>query len=454
MSPVKVLHQNIMHQKSNTSPVKVLHQNIMHQKANMSPAKVLRQNQSKLIANMSIERHNKKKISDRLQNKLFRATDQEWDWNHPCIYCGCIFLTTEHKEWRKHCCQNGQWKTEESGYPLLEPLPDVIRNLCENETAHFSSRSNLYNNLLSFSITGVDNGREGVGYEVFNMNASVKLNGRIYHKFPVIQGRENNGITNFIHDVKYHVDHINGVTTKIYENIAEELQEFFRIENIYGRDLTSIHDYMESLGAEAISELPIDYISEANVAMNQFEIGIILNQDATLENRYYFKKKTIFGGTVDALIPGSNEIEPLCYPLLHPYAEKGWGSNLKRFKIHHMPYVMGRLLQPEGRLDEINRQLIIRNQTNTRDLNINRFQSMARLTQFYCLENMSQAIDEQLRFQKQNQQYFMGNTPHVSRDSVPIDADRIISDYSSKSFLSSSIAGINDSIMLLYYIND
>jgi len=302
-----------MHQKSNMSPEKVLHHNLMNQKSNMPSEKVLLHNQSNQIANMSIERHKNKKKSDRIinmaqnriQNRLFRATDQEWDWNNPCIYCGCIFLTTEHKEWRKHCCQNGQWKTEESGYPQLEPLPDVIRNLCENETAHFSSRSNLYNNVLSFSITGVDNGREGVGYEVFNMNASVKLNGRIYHKFPVIQGRENNGITNFIHDVKYHVDYINGVTTKIYENIAEELQEFFRIENIYGRDLTSIHDYMESLGVEAISELPIDYVSEANVAMNQFEIGIILNQDATLENRYYFKKKSILGGTVDALIPGS-----------------------------------------------------------------------------------------------------------------------------------------------------
>ena len=216
----------------------------------MSEDRIANHRHSNQVANMSEDRHNHKLQSDQLENMpeerrnnvIFKSTDQIWDLNNPCEHCGCVFLKSESTNFRKLCCQNGSWKVEESGYPLLNPLPDVIKELCINETEHFSEMSNLYNNLLSFAITGVDNGREGVGYEVFNMKSCVKLNGRIYHQFPIIQGREQNGITNFIHDVRYHVDTIFNQITDFYL--------ILKIHSLYKYDsfiFQLFYDYIKSL---------------------------------------------------------------------------------------------------------------------------------------------------------------------------------------------------------------
>ena len=79
------------------------------------------------------------------------------------------------------CCKEGAWYGDGSSFPMLEPLPDVIKNYAFQRMQHFAPRSSFYNGLYSLVITGVDNGREGVGFEPMNMDSCVKLNGRIYH---------------------------------------------------------------------------------------------------------------------------------------------------------------------------------------------------------------------------------------------------------------------------------
>ena len=68
------------------------------------------------------------------------------------------------------------------GFPTLQNLPPILREVVTTKTKFFTTPSAYYNNLYSVGITGVDNGRPGHGYEVMNMDACVKLNGRTYHR--------------------------------------------------------------------------------------------------------------------------------------------------------------------------------------------------------------------------------------------------------------------------------
>jgi len=106
------------------------------------------------------------------------VTMQTWDYEKPCPFCGCIWLKSEKT--RNMCCKGGTWIGPESNYPILQPLPDFIRNIALTRIEHMSRRSAFYNGIFSICITGVDNGRSGVGFEQRNMLSAVVLNGRTY----------------------------------------------------------------------------------------------------------------------------------------------------------------------------------------------------------------------------------------------------------------------------------
>jgi hypothetical protein len=40
-------------------------------------------------------------------NRIFTVIKQIWDYDHPCPYCGCLFLQSEKDDMRKKCCMNG-----------------------------------------------------------------------------------------------------------------------------------------------------------------------------------------------------------------------------------------------------------------------------------------------------------------------------------------------------------
>jgi hypothetical protein len=144
---------------------------------------------------------------------------QKWDYDHPCSHCGCVWLESDLKGARRLCCQEGLWARpdmvgddetcSQGHFPQLEPFPPAIRDISISRANHFTTRSGFYNNLFSTTVTGVDNGRAGHGYEVFNMQAAVKLNGRTYHRFPD-SSMTSCGMANFVHDgLNFHVGKVN-----------------------------------------------------------------------------------------------------------------------------------------------------------------------------------------------------------------------------------------------------
>jgi len=50
-----------------------------------------------------------------------RSIVLEWDYEHPCPNCGCIYLKLEKN--RKICCNNGQYLIANSTFPKINPLP-------------------------------------------------------------------------------------------------------------------------------------------------------------------------------------------------------------------------------------------------------------------------------------------------------------------------------------------
>ena len=135
------------------------------------------------VANLPEDRLDVVQDTDRLRARVRaegkRSIDQEWDYSNKCQYCNCLYLKSEKS--RKMWCKEGSWFGMDSPFPMLRPLPDLIKHYAVQRMEHFASRSSFYNGLYSLVITGVDNGREGAGFEPMNMESCVKLNGRINH---------------------------------------------------------------------------------------------------------------------------------------------------------------------------------------------------------------------------------------------------------------------------------
>jgi len=101
------------------------------------------------------------------------------------------------------------------------------------------------------------------------------------------------------------------------------------------------------------------------------------------------------------------QVEPLCYPLLFPLGERGWGKDIPNCDF--MTYLANRLLMPEV-------GLMAPNQAGTRLLNVNRFELLARLSQYYAVECVSRALDYRLNWHRKNQDYIFGQVPHNLRE--------------------------------------
>jgi hypothetical protein len=316
-------------------------------------------------------------------NNAKKIYDQQWDYDRPCQYCKCIWLKSEKT--RNLCCHGGKWSdvvnVSEDTFSQLEPLPDELKEIAVSQCEYFSTKSAFYNGLFSSVITGVDNGREGVGYERFNMSASVTVNGRVYHKFPD-STQKNCGMANFIFDgLTSHLTDINerrarSLKNQINTDIAYIIRDCLIDINPYVEDFQTIGEKIIAINGNGDQLIPI-YNASLNVQTHNMEVGILVNQDPNRGVVYKFKTKDNQNEFLNA---SSNEVEPLCYPLLFPDGCRGWGSNLKISKIQLMPYLAARLLQPEP-------SLILWNRDQSKQLNVNRFNLMSRLAQYWLVDS-------------------------------------------------------------------
>ena len=125
MSAVQKHKNRLRNRVANMSETQLINQRNRHLKANMTSDQIINHQQNNIHANMTsqqIANHNMNNqignmTQDRIDRMKFKSTDQTWDWENPCPYCGCIFLMSEQKHFRKLCCRDGTWK-DPNGFTL------------------------------------------------------------------------------------------------------------------------------------------------------------------------------------------------------------------------------------------------------------------------------------------------------------------------------------------------
>ena len=132
-------------------------------------------------------------------------------------------MSSVTKAGRKICCNGGgKFSTisrkKIAVFPSWNILPPTLCRVMVTRLEHLSKHSSYYNNILSIGSTGVDNGRGG-GFEKFNMDHSVKMNGRTYHYFGT--NLSTNGLSYFGYDgldrVNEHVKSLNSAGSSAFE---------------------------------------------------------------------------------------------------------------------------------------------------------------------------------------------------------------------------------------------
>jgi hypothetical protein len=77
----------------------------------------------------------------------FHAVQQTWDFEHPCIHCGCIYLVSESAQFRLKCCKDGTLLASTT-FPHLFSLPPQLEYLAVKKINHMTNSSSYYNGAL------------------------------------------------------------------------------------------------------------------------------------------------------------------------------------------------------------------------------------------------------------------------------------------------------------------
>jgi hypothetical protein len=80
-------------------------------------------------------------------NAAFTSVQQNWDFQHPCSHCGCIFLVSENPLFRVKCCRTGTLLVSTS-FPHLYSLPPQLEHLAVTKVNHMTNSSSYYNGAL------------------------------------------------------------------------------------------------------------------------------------------------------------------------------------------------------------------------------------------------------------------------------------------------------------------
>ena len=163
-----------------------------------------------------------------------------------------------------------------------------------------------------------------------------------------------------------------------------------------------------------------------NSLVQDFDVAAFTSNDVR-ENRVKIitRKNQTFTTTIQCT---DSKLEPISYPLLFPRGEDGWGAAI-RATVQFPKYLACRMLMPEP-------DLILTNQGG-KEIAVNIFQIMARLTQTFLGDNFSRAIDCRLAQYQQYQQdiFRIGNRNDGDNDANDDENQPF------KSFLSQSYHG-------------
>ena len=194
---------------------------------------------------------------------------------------------------------------------------------------------------------------------------------------------------------------------------------------LIGKEVTNIND-IESNKRE-------EFRLKINEKTHYLEIGAVVSDmsDGNIVFKYKVKDrfKTIFSN--------SGLVEPLAFPLLHPFGELGYDSNINK-KYKFLEYMVSRWLMPEASyysFEERNGLIGDENVYICNDKNINgdyvlmsinklgnaiiptnRFQIMCRLAQYHLVDGLSRSIDYKLKWFDKNRGLIFGQKDNTYDD--------------------------------------
>ncbi len=375
-------------------------------------------------------------------NQRFLPIQQVWDDDNPCSFCHAVYLKSVSKSARKRCCNNGAYLMSDSEFPKLEPLPESLKWLCLERGEHFGKLSAKYNNILSIGSTGVEN-EKGGGYEKIVGDSAVKMNGRSYH-FLNTSARKMSGINYYtfdgLQDAQAHAQSLNSGSTR-EQRYMKKLEIGFlttifnelKGTNPFAQELQWIGQGLRRSLQQQNSVINMDEVhhltASLNVQTSTMEVGCMLSDESEGNIVYKFNVK----GMSHTISSASDVVEPLCYVLLFPFAERGWCRDISK-SVGFMSYMCSRLKMPErtyesdfdpvetnqvaNAIDNPHGLLRQWNKSNTKLLATNRFQLMHRLTQYYLVEQLSRALDFKLQWHKKNRGYIFGERSLYSSSSL------------------------------------
>jgi hypothetical protein len=360
---------------------------------------------------------------------------QEWDDSSPCKHCGFVYLKSNRS--RSICCQNGQCISTQ--YPVLRPLPEVLKQAVLSDMVHWSDKSTYYNNIFSMAATKVDNGIDGRFSHGLG-NSCVKIQGRIYHFIP--NTLNTTGLAYLTYDAKETLrlkvleSHAKGRAMKIADkdlikqSYVSILDEMFRNTNELVRECCFINDSLSSFLSSTnsvSSTLPIatsaNTIQNVTIDINEktsvFEIAAATSLESAGNRCVSVQLKGDFA--MKTLQSTCSYLEPLCYPIFFPHGEEGWGSELQK-SIFFSDYLASRFLMP----DRTSNGEVFKILNNSGVLfPTNRFQLFARLGQHYIVDQVSRAIDYRANWHKQNENTVFGGIKNFSNNAADMCGEEI-----------------------------
>jgi hypothetical protein len=341
---------------------------------------------------------------------------------------------------------------KDNDYPKLYPLPMSLNHYVTNGHVDFRRKSSYYNNMFALLSIGVDNGRKGVAFEKIIGDSAVKLNGRTYHYFQN-SGNRNCGINyvtfDAVNELTKYGNEFNNKISKDNKNDQQQNNESLShvifekkvLESLF-YELRGINDFMEDLkliGKNIINIngnnnncnlnpiIPETLKMRINEKTHYLEIGAVISDlsDGNIVFKYKVKDQ------YKTILSNSGLVEPLAFPLLHPFGELGYDS-YKNKKYSFLRYMVNRWLMPEetyysyydemeGTFDEssvyccnnknMNNQYVLMsmNKLKTAIIPTNRFQTMSRLAQYHLVDGLSRSIDFKLKWHDKNKALIFGN---------------------------------------------
>ena len=281
--------------------------------------------------------HNENNSGTSTNNNITNKIQIEGDYDHACIYCGCLYLKNEKN--RKICCNNGNFITINSSFPKLNPLPTQIKFLCIERNPHFSRNSVSYNNILALGATGVDSGPDSSGWEFRFGDSCVTLHGRTYHFLTNSAG--NCAFHYFLYDAQaallQHGNQLNQYATgqenqRIYTNFLQLLYNEQKDNNVLVNEI----DYIGREISNQISHQDTpNFIIDLNATTSHFDVASISSTDFAGNRILKIRRK---GSQLSSTIQVTDaKLEPLSYPLFFPYGEDGWGEKIsKTIKVSYI----------------------------------------------------------------------------------------------------------------------